>query len=203
MGSVVDFGNAKRTNGNLKSNVCRPPIEVSRINGHSMLVEFRKSLFNGERLHGVLSNLFKYQDYWRMVLVNSSMIEYYDPYFYGYIVYTVYADSVDAGDVLSQAMYLMTMVAYRAESQMKFLKDHSLRELIKPQKLQSIADSSISFTTVKTLSQANILTVYDLVSLTREELCEIPGMTTIEIYKIERALASVGWFLTTSKIPSC
>ena len=186
MGSVVDFGNAKRTNGNLKSNVCRPPIEVSRINGHSMLVEFRKSLFNGERLHGVLSNLFKYQDYWRMVLVNSSMIEYYDPYFYGYIVYTVYADSVDAGDVLSQAMYLMTMVAYRAESQMKFLKDHSLRELIKPQKLQSI-----------------ILTVYDLVSLTREELCEIPGMTTIEIYKIERALASVGWFLTTSKIPSC
>ena len=203
MGSVVDFASATKTGENKKENVCRPPIEVSRINSHAILVEFRRAFFNESRLDCAIVDVSKFQDYWRIVRVESVAQEYYNPNCYTYVIYVPKAKIAEADCTLRQALYLVTMFAYRSESQLKFLKEYTIDEMSKLYQLKTEFMFSITPSTVKLLRQANIYTLRDLVGLTREELCEVPGMTTTAVYDIERALSSIGWSMMASRIPGC
>ncbi len=70
-------------------------------------------------------------------------------------------------------------------------------ELIKPHSYELSDGANINNKTARALLSANITTTGDLTKLSRDEICRIPGMTTEEVVKIEKSLASRGLFLTT------
>lgn len=201
MGSVIEFSDAriKKKGQSKEKKTCRSPIVVTRLNSQAILVKFQKTLFDGERLSCAIHNLFTRQDYWKLFEIDPSS-KHYDANYYGFVVSVVCSDKFEKEYALNQAFYLMQHEAYRIEAQLRFLRDYAVSDLTK---LKKLAPLSIPSSTAKTLNDANIFSLYDLALHTREELSGIPGMTTSEIYQTERTLASLGWYLQATLIPSC
>ena len=86
--------------------------------------------------------------------------------------------------------------------EMHFWNDNiKVADLAKPHSYELSDGANINSTTIHALLSANITTTGELTELSRDEICRMPGMTTEEVVKLEKSLASRGLFLTT-KLPS-
>lgn len=79
--------------------------------------------------------------------------------------------------------------------------DIKVADLAKPHSYELSDGANIGNKTTNALLSANITTTGDLTKMSRDDICRIPGMTTEEVVRLEKSLASRGLFLTT-KIPS-
>lgn len=85
---------------------------------------------------------------------------------------------------------------------MHFWNDEiKITDLLKPHSYELSDGANINNRTAQALLSANITTTGDLTKLSRDEICHLPGMTTDEVVRIEKSLASRGLFLRT-KLPS-
>ena len=195
MGSVIDF--QKTSNGLLRGEDCRTPVEVERASLNSIIVRFRVDLFDPERLDFALRNVFRCQDYWGMTKFPGILEEKPDPRLVSYLIYVTKMPSMKVEDTLRQALYLVTQAVYVEEIRLRRPKAISIEEIVDCDQVLKINPR-----TLKLLYRAGVCSMYDMVSKTREDLAEIPGMTTEEIFNLEKVLASRGWSLVASRIPA-
>ncbi len=198
MGEVLHF--VKQNNEWRKAKdatACESPIGVRRARRTAMLVDFRTDCFSESHLDLALDSISKYQAYWFVKKIRSGKNGYLDR---DHLTYFVSVDSlyaVDADRVLSQICDLIVRAVYQEEARVKAIASHDVRELVKPRQPNLAEGLYIAAKTTKILREAGIRSLKDLILLTREDLCRIPGMTTKEVYKIECALASRGCYLSS------
>lgn len=188
MGSVIDFTSAKKK-ASKKHNVLHcPPIKVKRIGLGAIVVGFDADCFSSINVNNALNDTFRCQGFWRIEKAELAYKENSEQGFYSYVVYVPKPDTAKIDDSLRQALYLMAVTTYREESRLKSASSHFVDDMSNPRKDGLAEGLYVETQTIRKLKEASIFTIYDVVSHTREELCNIPGMTTREVYKIEKTL---------------
>ena len=195
MGSVIDFREA--SNDLMNEEACKPPIEVERFGLSSIIVRFRVDLFELKRLDFALHNAFRCQDFWEIAKLPDILEENPNPMLASYLINVSDTPSMRVDDALRQALYLATQAVYIEETRLRRTRGISLEVIPDPSQGLKIKPK-----TLRSLYRAGICTLYDLVKKKREDFTGIPGMTTEEIFNLEKVLASRGWFLVTSTIPA-
>ncbi|MBQ3301171.1 MAG: hypothetical protein IJH04_03360 [Eggerthellaceae bacterium] len=63
------------------------------------------------------------------------------------------------------------------------------------------ADTTINAASVIALREVGLDNVVDLIKQTRSQICSIPGMTTREVFQLEKALAARHLYLQAENMP--
>ena len=180
---------------------CNPPIGVRKVQSTAMLIDFRTDCFSVPHLE--LALRYASSPGWFYNAVYAGQNGYLDNKHYTCYV-AVLLDLSVKRDVrkkaLKQVLYLITQSVYQEECRVKMARVHDVRELAKPRQPNLAEGLFVSGQTVRQLREANIRTIQDLTTHTREEICAVPGMTTGELYRLECALASRGHYLHVSEL---
>lgn len=194
MVNVVQFRSkeksSKRPCRKVADTGCNSPIVVDRIGKTIVAIDFHKACFDIPFLERALQNV-AHGEIWDICRAPND-----DSPYASYRVVLKYAFREEADDILAGALEKIAKRAYLEELRV-WGNYVEMSDLTKPYQYTFDIGVNICKETLKKLSAAGIESVHDLTSYTREEICSIPGMTTNEVVKLEKSLASRGLFLLT------
>ena len=199
MTKVIDFRAVKgRMRKKEKKTFCDSPIRVEFRDEGSVYIGFHRACFSMPFLEYALRGLAYGEDLtWRLYKVDD---EKGRSKYLTYAVVLTCAPCDNDRDILTTVVDRMTKKVYSKEIRC-WECDVSVSDLVKPYQYRLGDGTNISYDTVFMLEKAGIKKTEDLTQTTRENLCKIPGMTTMEIARIEKSLASRGLFLQTADVP--
>ena len=178
---------------------CRSPIEIKRLDKTAFSIAFTKNLFNLECLELALSGL-GYGEGWDLYKPKDKQTKMYVVY---YVILqdnnSNYLTSNDASDVDELLTSIATKIVKEVYLEELNLWDYMIEisDLVKPRQYNFDDGANISARTKSALYSVGFDTVQKLMRKKREEICKIPNMTTEEVYKLEKSMASRGFFLLT------
>lgn len=206
MPNIIDFGTIKKgrrdrnsIRNDTKMASCTPPIEMERIDFSSAIIRFKNTCFNPEIVNFALCRIKNGQDFWRLFKLNGES-RYFDPLCMTYMVVIDKPPKGQIDEAFCQIFAMMTEEVYIRELSVWPSKT-SVDELTKVYQLDLSLGATISPSIAKILKLSGINNAYELALHSREELCNIPGITTQDVFKIEKSLAARGLFLTTKEVP--
>ena len=183
------------------SGPCKSPIMIERLEEFVFSVAFHKSYFNLECLEIALSGL-GFGEGWSLYKPRDKQTKMYTVYHValeGGIPFAFSNDGIKTDDVLTAIAAKITKEVYLEELNL-WESTIEISDLVKPYQYMLGDGANISQKTSSALRSAGFDTVQKLMGQTREEVCKIPGMTTDEVYKLEKSMASRGFFLL-EKVP--
>lgn len=205
MGNVVQFKKAMSVNTDYIQNSgfirsmrfesCKSPIVVDRESMHSISIAFHKSYFNIPLLENAIQGL-AYGESWDLYKDENEKPSIYSTY---YILFCE-NNECDFDMLIATTISRITKKIYLEEISI-WGNEIEIADLIEPRKYLPTERANITPKTKSKLFLAGIRTIYSLIDKTREDLCKIPEMTTEEIVRLEKSLASRGLFLKTN-VPS-
>lgn len=175
---------------------CKSPILIERLDKDAFSVAFHKSFFNLECLEIALRGL-GYGEGWELYKPKSKQTKMYTVYvvvYQGNLPVNASSGLLSMDDVLDSIAGKITKEVYLEELNLWDSKV-SISDLAKPYQYVLGDGANISAKTSSALDAAGFDTVHKLIEKTREEVCKIPGMTTEEVYRLEKSMASRGFFL--------
>ena len=182
---------------------CESPIGVRRVLENAMIVDFRIDCFDTAEVRFAIEKLIRNQDYWEAYKLNEDE-KFYIRMHASYLIW-IWKEAcpiTDLSEALDQILWLMTKAVYQEEVRVHGMSSFDVAELRRPYSVDTLDKSAvINLSTVRALEGHGIRNLYDLSSMTREELCRVKGVSTEGISKIEKALASRGLYLMASKVP--
>ena len=173
---------------------CSSPIVVDRISKTIVAIDFHKGYFDIPLLERAIQNV-AYGEIWDICRAPDDDIPYAS---YRLVLKYTYADEAD--EILAGAVEKIAKRAYLEEVRV-WSNFVGIDDLVKPYQYPFDSGVNINTKTQIKLFSAGIKTISELTASTRERICSIPGMTTEEVVKLEKSLASRGLFLI-SKIPT-
>lgn len=175
-----------------KRSNCASPIITKRINPETIEIGFSKDNFDIEMLEFSLRGLAHGETaVWRLYRLEAE-----DPFYAHYLIRL--DDSVsDKDDILKAVVYRISKEAYSEETR-SWNSEVNLSDLTKPFRFTG---KTIDAHTKSLLENSGLRDIKSISHSTREELCQIPGMTTEMVASVEKSLATRGIFLRTM-IPS-
>ncbi|MBQ1298487.1 hypothetical protein IIY24_01430 [Candidatus Saccharibacteria bacterium] len=183
-----------------KERSCPSPVVLRRVGYDMATISFRLDCFNTGAVELGIGTTKYGQSYYEVYFVKQSD-KYYQPFHKTYLVWIDRRkiSNVSIDEALRQVVDLLIGSAYKRELAGD-LYDPSLKgaSILSSSKRQRVLNSR----TVKTLEVNNLVNMNDLVGMTREELCDIPGLSTYEVHQIEKVLTSNGLSLRPSIMPS-
>ena len=168
---------------------CKSPIVTERLAKTAVSLSFHEKYYNIPFLENALSELV-YGDVWDLRIIPKNARTMYR----GYVI-NLTEDFGDENDEILLAIIGRIIERVYLEEICTWTDGLKIADLAIPHKYSLWDGANIASGTVILLSSQGIQTVRDLILRTREELCQIPGMTTGEVVKIEKSLASRGLFL--------
>ena len=189
MGQLIEFKV-------VKARACDSPIKIKRIAFDAISVGFYLNCFNERRVLRTLRRIIYMQPV-KLSRVGSN----YDP---DYDTYVIRLLSKPASEKEIRATFRQILIQIGEEiyaNEISSWGKHRVENLAQPYSYTWADGTTISRATVKALKRAEINSGIDLIKKTREDICKIPGMTTSEVYRLERSLASRGLFLMTEEPP--
>ena len=180
---------------------CKSPIVIERLEESVFSVAFHKSYFNLECLEIALSGL-GYGEGWSLYKPKNKQTKMYTVYYVALesgIPFAMSNDNLKMDDVLTAIAAKITKEVYLEELNL-WDSTVEIADLVHPYQYLLGDGANISHRTSSALRSAGYDTVQKLIGQTREEVCKIPGMTTDEVYKLEKSMASRGFFLL-EKVP--
>lgn len=178
---------------------CDSPIKVRRTSFSTISIGFHLECFDIPMVHSNIRRIAHLQPY--RVSVISRDHQLFDPKYktYSIRIFNQMSES-DVRIVFQQIIIQITEEAYLGE--ISILRNHlKLNDLTKPYSATRETGATISQQTVAILKNAGIYNGTDLAFKTREEICQIPGITTMEVYRLEKSLISRGLSLLTAEPP--
>lgn len=177
---------------------CDSPIRVDYREEGSVYVGFHKACFSMPFLEYSLQGLaYGETPVWELYRLNdkSGKSKYLT-----YAVVLTGEPTEDDRSILTTIVDRITKKVYLKEIR-RWSNEVEISDLTKPYQYRLEDGVNVSAMTIATLKNAGLAEVGDLIDATREELCRLPGMTTIEVARLEKALASRGLFLKTADVP--
>lgn len=193
MGEIINF--AARREKALQREPCLSPITVERIHPKYVKIGFHHDCFTMPFLENGLRGLSHGEKpIWELYKATEDDSPYYSYYI---------KLNRDLGEETED---ILTTIVDRAvkKSYLKEVRTWDIRvdisELAKPLSYQLEDGFNIDSRTKRLLESTGIKNARELSEMTREDLCEIPGMSTEDIARIEKSLAIRGIFLRTAKV---
>lgn len=172
---------------------CNPPILVKRTSAQTISVGFWRGCFNTWSVD-LTMRMIAHGQKWRLTFIDKGH-NLYDERHKTYAIRIFdYPEEEAFRIAVSQIMTQVCQEVYTEEISMP-ARDVSIRDLSVPCRYGPDNGAYISEKTARLLYRNGIANCNDLIRKTREKLARIPGMTTNEIYKIEKSLAVRGMFL--------
>ena len=193
MGEIINF-EARREK---RLQRCLSPIIVERIHPKYVKIGFHHDCFTMPFLENGLRGLSHGEKpIWELY---KAIDDDYSPY-YSYLIKLNTDFGKGTEDVLTTIVDRAVKKSYLGEVRTwGFRVD--IKELTKPLRYQLEDGFNIDVRTRRLLEDMDIKNLRELSHLTREELCEVPGMSTEDIARIEKSLAIRGIFLETAEVP--
>ncbi|MBR3156875.1 helix-hairpin-helix domain-containing protein [Candidatus Saccharibacteria bacterium] len=170
---------------------CCSPIIVERYDRSIVSLLFHKSFFNIPHLEIALRCL-AFGSVWDLYKPENEPSRIYVTYHIA--LKKEFGKSTD--DVLVAIVDRIIKKAYLKEMRLRS-NEVEIADLVKPRQYTLGDGANISARTKTVLMAAGMRTAEDLAEKTREDLCQIPGMSTEEIVRLEKSLAVRGIFLRT------
>ena len=170
---------------------CKSPIITKRLSKLAISLFLNERFYNLPLIEGALFDL-PYGDVWSLRKVANKKSSMYAEY----IVELERNFGEDTDQVLVTIVSRIIERVYMEEVCI-WTDGVEVAELTRPHHYSLWDGTSISTKTASLLADHGIRSVRDLIVKTREELCQVPGMTTSEMVKLEKSLASRGLFLKT------
>ena len=178
--------------------ICCSPIKVERTSLSTISVGFRIDCFNLTLVDAMMKRIAYMQNHWRLSLISSEH-QLFQPQYKTYVIRLLKELSEkDRRATFRQILIQISEESYTNEISV-WGKETEVEDLIHPHNYVWADGVTISKTTAELLRKAGIGNGTDLIRTTREEICQIPGMTTKEVYRLEKSLASRGLFLRTAE----
>ena len=181
---------------------CKSPIVIERLDKNIFSVAFHKSFFNFECLEIALQGL-GYGEDWELYKPKKLQTKMYTVYLIALtdgISATASREGVSMDNMLNAIATKITKEVYLEEIN-AWDRIIGIEDLAHPHQYVLNDGANVQAKTSSILRAAGLDTVQKLTKQTREKICEIPGMTTEEVYKLEKSMASRGFFLT-EEVPS-
>lgn len=202
MADIIQIEQVRHKNDNISAGTdlktngpCQSPIVIKRLNEIGVSIAFHRHYFDIPFIENALQGL-AYGQAWDLFRPKEEPSPVYSTYII--ILRRDYGKETD--DMLTTAVDRITKRAYMEEIRL-WDREINISDLVKPHQYKLEDGANISAKTKAALLLSGMKTAWDLAHLTREELCQLPGMTTEEIVKLEKSLASRGVYLKT-EIPS-
>ena len=178
---------------------CKNPIAVERIGWDLVAIGFRLDCFDSNLADLAMKLACHPQhELYKAGRENPS----YDRMRSTYIVRATGVRSLsEADEMLTQIVAQSAKEAYSKETSMRG-SEVDVSELATPYAADPFSGSVINRETVAILRKAGMENAYEIAKNTRETLCKLPGMTTKEVYKLEKSLATRGLYLNAAPVPS-
>lgn len=203
MGEVIRFNQVREKRENLffetKPNkeivsvcaACQSPIMIERLNKHCVRISFHTGLFTIPFVESVLRGMnYVEESVWQARKLDR---DYSSPYA-GYLIVLKGQTNNRTEEVLVTIIGRIIRGVYLEEI-CPWLDEVKIADLAKPSQHELGDGIVIDPKTKNALCSAGVESVMDLIDLTREEVCQISGMTTEAVFKLEKGLASIGVFL--------
>lgn len=172
---------------------CKSPILIDWLNRLSFAVSFHKNYFDIPLIDNVLVGLnYGETNTWKLYWMDDPM----DPSYVSYLVILQDFHNENAAKIMAAIVDRMIREAYLEEIR-ALEAGVNTYDLAKPYHVKLGEGATISGKTRAALLAAHMKTGRDLMQLTREQICAIPGMTTGEVVALEKSLAMRGLFLRT------
>ena len=195
MGGIINFEVVKKRSC---EGFCLSPIVVKRISPQSVEIGFHRTCFSMPFLEQGLQGLAHGEDsIWRLYKLTNEENSVYARY--EIELTTDLGDSRD--DILTTIIDRMAAKAYLKEIR-TWGNEVNISELVRPHHYKLGDGVNIDSRTKILLEKTGVKNLRELSHMTREDLCEIPGISTIDVAKIEKSLAARGIFLRTAKVPT-
>lgn len=178
---------------------CADPIRVERIGQDMIIIGFRLDCFEPNLVDLAMRQVCHAQYELYKIGHDSPSYERMRSTFIVRIVGDYSLSETD--EILTQVAALSVKEAYLKEISMRGSKV-SVSELAAPYAADPFDGSTINHETVAILRKAGIQNAYEVAKNTREAICQLPGMTTKEVYKLEKSLATRGIYLNVATVPS-
>ena len=180
----LDAGFLEETSG------CKSPIIAKRVNRNCAIIAFDKKLFHTDVIQEAIKEVHRTAEtVWQASKYKNSMI----PADYESYIVTL---QTNFG---KQATDMLTGIANKISKEV-YLRETSrgLPALIFTESYtNSVSVPAVSVEAKQALLKIGIKDGQKLKRLTREELCSIPGITTEDVFNLEKNLAVRGIFLKT------
>lgn len=181
----------------LKETACASPIVLERWSNDIVSLAFHIRCFSIDFLEICLCSLnYGEESIWQLCKMDKEPSSAYVKYFF--ILQKDFGDKTE--DVLTSIISKAVKEAYLEELRC-WENEVKVSDLTKPHQYQLRDGANIGGATERALLSAGLDTGWDLTDLTRDEICQISGMTTEGVAKLEKSLASRGLFLKT-RLPS-
>ena len=170
---------------------CQSPIVIGRSSRYTATIGFRKDCFTVEFIDPAARGALRGDRHWKLYLVEES-------FSHEHVTYMIQVDNnfddEAAIATMESKLGLIAKKVYILEARMN-PRRVSMADLARPPKYPDDARLVIMQSTSNSLIRADIKTATELTLKTRTEVCSIPGMSTREVYKLEKALAARNFFL--------
>ena len=176
---------------------CNPPILVKRTSDQTISVGFWLGCFKTWSVD-VVMRMIAHGQKWRLTIIDKGHYLYDERYKTYAIRIFDYPEEEAFRIAVSQIMTQVCMEVYIHEIRI-WEGTVSMMDLTLPCRYDLANGAIISEKTAKLLCRYGISDCRELTRKTREELARIPGMTTTDIYKIEKSLAVRGMFLLVER----
>lgn len=176
---------------------CQSPIVIGRSSRYTATIGFRKDCFTVEFIDPVARGALRGDRHWKLYLVEESFSA-------EHVTYMIQVDNNFDDEAVAATMEaklgLIAKKVYVAETRTS-PKRVAVADLTRPPKYPEDTRLVIMKATSDCLMRAGMKTAADLTLKTRSEICAIPGMSTHEVYKLEKSLAARHLFLLSDDVP--
>ena len=170
---------------------CISPIIIERLNRKVISIAFHIGFFNTPMLMVTLMIQARGANWTYHELEKTSQ-----PQYAAFLIELKEDFENDNGNVLATIASSITKAVYLDELR-EWTNTVKITDLASPYCYTQWSGAHVSEKTIEILTDYGFNTTRDLLALSREEVCQIPGMTTSEVVKLEKSLASRGLFLET------
>lgn len=178
---------------------CPNPIVVNRAGKNIVALSFRLDCFEAAIVENSVGRICHAQ--WELYKAGRSNPQYRQMHVTYLVRVTKNSPRLELDELLTQVVSLVTKEVY-SEEVSAWGSKVDVAELAIPYAVGPFDGMTITHETVAILQKAGMKNAYDVARNTRESLCKIPGMTTKEVFKLEKSLASRGLYLNTASVPN-
>ena len=200
MTKIIEFKAVRTETENKRSTMCDSPIAVNRVRNDMLAIGFRLDCFTASIVENSLKRVFHAQSQWELYKADRADPGYRRTYVTYLACVTGDLTRSELDEVFTQIVSLATKEVYSEEVSAQGSKV-KVAELATPYAVGPFDGLTVNRRTVSILQDAGMNSAYDVATHTRESLCQLPGMTTQEVCKLEKSLATRGLYLNTAKAP--
>lgn len=208
MAKIISFARMNRDSENangakcslenrLEDLPCKSPIIITRRSRNAISLAFHLGFFDAFMLE-ITMKIQAYGANWALSELNKRS----SPQYKIFSVELKEDFGEDNGNVLATIAGKITKAVYLNELR-EWTNDVKISDLTTPRHYTLWSGANINKRTQELLTGHGISTIRELLTLTREDICQIPGMTTSEVVKLEKSLASRGLSLDTKVDAFC